>query len=271
MVNYNDYVRSEQEDVGEVSVFYLPRGQPPQMSAEPKCPCGCTEFRQNLFKEHACSNCLHVHNVELRKFAGTRPAPRVRIDSLPHNTPLAEQLHLVRSPRESDASLRVKVVGEILDSEKSFIYQLGLLESYRKMINDANILPDDIVELIFYGIGSIVELHKSFVILIQERLDSAAHHKVKLGDIFTRICPFLKCHIAYATKHEEGNEVSIHRSQINLRQFGNIQKNYAADTTRFGKEQKVSLLAGRISRASLLGSQWPHVAPHLACAANPSL
>ena len=171
------------------------------------CRCGCVDFARNLFKPEACTNCLHVHTKRGSELPTlpTRPEPpKVLMQSIPKEPPASCN----ESSTKPKGFHRANIVAEILETEKSFIYQLGMLQSYQKLLARSGVISTALQEKLFSGIGAIIELHKSFLVELQERIDaSKPYDTIPLGDLFCQFCPFLKAHIAYATKHDEGEQV----------------------------------------------------------------
>jgi len=192
----------------------------------PNCKCGCSNFEQNLFKPSSCRNCLHVHtqfNIDsLQNGSKTINPPDIKIETIPTKQPKPICEKIIKPIGYH----RAKIVSEIYESEKSFIYQLGLLTQYKKYIKESNTISSDIQDKIFYGIEPILGLHKSFLIQLKEQVSSGApYDTIHLGDIFCKICPFLKAHISYATQHDEGEKAIMKLTKTN-RKFVSLLNNF---------------------------------------------
>jgi len=192
------------------------------------CRCGCVDFARNLFKPEACTNCLHVHTKRGSELPTlpTRPEPpEVLMQSIPKEPPASCN----ESSTKPKGFHRANIVAEILETEKSFIYQLGMLQSYQKLLARSGVISTALQEKLFSGIGAIIELHKSFLVELQERIDaSKPYDTIPLGDLFCQFCPFLKAHIAYATKHDEGEQV--------VKQLGDSNKKFVEVLNEFPVE-----------------------------------
>lgn len=133
-----------------------------------------------------------------------KPRPRPKMDTIPKKPPQQLQQNHFK-PRGYH---RAQVVAEILSSEEKFIHQLLMLSQYQKQLERAEILPPSKLETLFIGLGPIIEIHKSLVMELEAKTKNTSYNMIAVGEIFSKICPFLKAHIAYATAYEEGEMVS---------------------------------------------------------------
>ena len=108
--------------------------------------------------------------------------------------------------REEDAemeSLRTKAIEEIINSEKSYLKQLEIVEEFfMKPLQEGEILASQIYANIFGDILGIRQVNKELLLAMETSTD-------KIGKVFLDLAPYLKFYSTYANDFKTGTEYGI--------------------------------------------------------------
>jgi len=97
---------------------------------------------------------------------------------------------------EEMKTLRVKAIDEIINSEKSYLSKLEIVEEYfMKPIQESEFLPNQVFAVIFGDILGIRQVNK-------ELLTSMEQSTEEIGKVFLKLAPYLKFYSTYANDFE---------------------------------------------------------------------
>lgn len=108
------------------------------------------------------------------------------------------------SKKEEDVemqSLREKAIAEIINSEKSYLRQLEIVEEYfMKPIQESGILPQQVFAAIFGDILGIRQVNKELLAAMEASTDV-------IGKVFLELAPYLKFYSTYANDFEKATKL----------------------------------------------------------------
>ncbi|KAL4645855.1 FYVE, RhoGEF and PH domain-containing protein 2 [Arapaima gigas] len=105
-----------------------------------------------------------------------------------------------------------KIVCELLETEKSYVRRLHLLDQgfFSALLaeaREAGSFPEDVVRQIFSNISSIHQFHSSFLLPELERRVSDWAWNPRIGDVLQKVAPFLKMYGEYVKGFDRAMEL----------------------------------------------------------------
>lgn len=113
-------------------------------------------------------------------------------------------------PAMSKMSMRQVAAEEILSSEQTYVDQIHLcIESYKKPIQASKLLEDKVVRDLFSNVETIYALHVDFLAELKTRMRrwTSPTEKNSIGDVMTRLIPYLKIYQEYINNYENSIKV----------------------------------------------------------------
>ena len=134
---------------------------------------------------------------------------------------------------------RLKLIEELLDTEKSYIAQLDELQVAYDIIKDSKIIPDNQLNGIFLNARVLRTLHKNLLSDIENALfDKNTKLKKEnplIGAVVAQMTPYFKLYVEYVNRYDDGT--ALFNKLINqIPNFTNILNNIEIKTS--GKMQK---------------------------------
>ncbi|XP_020279589.1 rho guanine nucleotide exchange factor 17-like isoform X2 [Pseudomyrmex gracilis] len=102
---------------------------------------------------------------------------------------------LTRSTNAAEESdQRILVILELYHTETSYVNTLQILQKYIKRLKeeDEHVIDNQIVDIIFFQIPQLLELHEEFLEKVQNRFTNGLRHTQTVGDIFLEVFTNLK-------------------------------------------------------------------------------
>lgn len=112
---------------------------------------------------------------------------------------LQEQSH--KEEDKEMATLRKRAIEEIINSEKSYLCQLEIVEEYfMKPLQESEILPSQVYANIFGDILGIRQVNKELLVAMEVSTD-------KIGKVFLDLAPYLKFYSTYANDFRQATQL----------------------------------------------------------------
>eukprot|EP00090_Calanus_glacialis_P012488 TRINITY_DN21062_c0_g1_i1.p1 TRINITY_DN21062_c0_g1~~TRINITY_DN21062_c0_g1_i1.p1 ORF type:complete len:634 (-),score=143.73 TRINITY_DN21062_c0_g1_i1:246-2147(-) len=112
---------------------------------------------------------------------------------------LQEQSH--KEEDEEMGALRNRAIEEIINSEKSYLHQLEIVEEYfMKPLQESGILPSQVYANIFGDILGIRQVNKELLVAMEVSTD-------KIGKVFMDLAPYLKFYSTYANDFKQATQL----------------------------------------------------------------
>lgn len=131
---------------------------------------------------------------------------------------------------------RIKIINEILDTEKTYYNHLkNCVNVYMKPLTDQVGTNNELISLknikeIFSSIDIIENMHSSFLVDLENRIKNASSgtsdaDEAKVGDVFIRLVDCLRLYKAYISNYDKAIEtLSDHLEKPKFRQWIDTQK-----------------------------------------------
>jgi len=112
---------------------------------------------------------------------------------------LQEQSH--KEEDEEMGALRNRAIEEIINSEKSYLHQLEIVDEYfMKPLQESGILPSEVYANIFGDILGIRQVNKELLVAMEVSTD-------KIGKVFLDLAPYLKFYSTYANDFKKATQL----------------------------------------------------------------
>eukprot|EP00732_Lithocolla_globosa_P002338 Lithocolla_globosa_v1_NODE_1510_length_2521_cov_10.159773.p1 type:complete len:669 gc:universal NODE_1510_length_2521_cov_10.159773:510-2516(+) len=112
----------------------------------------------------------------------------------------------------NDEERKTKLVEELLETESSYVGSMSVFVSLfedplrESITTGVPIIPAETIDKIFSNAKNLLTLNKTFLDQLQERVNTPDFKKdLRFGDVFLKLCPFLKLYSVYSSNYDTAN------------------------------------------------------------------
>lgn len=125
---------------------------------------------------------------------------------------------LASTSSSGQRSQRQHIVDELVNTERTYVQQLELLQAFQKQCQDTGVIPGDVIHSIFLNLNGLLDFQRRFLIRV-EQINALAEEKQNWGRLFSHNGDLFDIYEPYITNQKQCEE-TVMRHFDKLRMAG---------------------------------------------------